>query len=963
MAADKSYPPVTPKTYKAVLLANSEFEFVSAHTIFPYRVNTGHFTSGGARDDYTQEVFLDDESIFKNTYKIDRSMNSVSYMGEDIGFSTILKNNGHYKVVYSYFTYSEYGTTKFTNTVTYNFSVVENKLPLKKWTITDVINRVLDLCEPIRKGEKPRFRLNGMRADGTIITPENKQEGEEVGQAYLFEQIRSPQFSFTRQTLRECLQQIGGVVHGEPRLTAKLDEQQRIDVETLTFTNGKAYVSSTKYSQGVQYYISTALGTAKANLHSETYTHPGGLGTGTRYYLQVVGSLGGFGGSYNGTATVYYMSPIYYYEVSYDMYGANKRNGLAMRPYIQETVSQIIDRYLTHVDSSVDNLVNTLDKYTGVISEPDSYAYKTVRAEQMYIRISETNMQIATQFPIYTVEKLEAFINGKPVDISAYLFESSVYNSQLTSYEEQYPYSKAYALYYTQGGKNIGGLNYKVEGVTQSGSAYKNYSIVNILRQATGNKELDISNYASLAFRVTYTPFYNARVAQTKQNPKEFPRAAGLVYNQSANIIESRYYGENLKGVVARLGNVEKSKTFILSRLGYVPKAGQLYDDNYYIAAVTTEIMPTYIKCTVGLSKDFNRLSQYIGVNSEKRYSEISQGQAVERNTLWREYIVVGKQETPDKDCRIGKGLLTRLADTFTQDGEYKPLSTVCAWGSTDKTPEFGKVNLPVISSAFGNSISFSWEYEDNYSAGAQSQHGTAGNVSGYFQNNVPYTDYYGKVKYYHFSISPSKVGEITSEEQTNIGYDLPKAYYSNDYFISTENDAPYLLRKDNREILQCNFQIDFVTNTDIIIGSALASYCPAVRGSDKNLKAMLYVFDKPLNKFTDHVEAFENVKLSNMESVEVTVNTDNIADGYFTVNAGAFPVRGKSWAIVTAQYEDKAKEVEDEQGNPSFEKEIKGGDLLIGQNIEVMARQKFTPIYFTKKREVFDKSVWKDIK
>ena len=166
-------------------------------------------------------------------------------------------------------------------------------------------------------------------------------------------------------------------------------------------------------------------------------------------------------------------------------------------------------------------------------------------------------------------------------------------------------------------------------------------------------------------------------------------------------------------------------------------------------------------------------------------------------------------------------------------------------------------------------------------------------------------------------------------------------------------------MRKDNREALQVNFQIDFVTNLDnLIIGSALASYCPAVRGSDIKLVAKLYVFETELNKFTDHIEAYEDEKLADLPGVPVTVN---FGDGYFTVEAGAFPKSGKSWAIVTNQYPGPLKKVEDEFGNITTQQEIMGGDLLIGQNIEVTAGQAFTPIYFTKKREIFDKSVWTD--
>lgn len=302
----------------------------------------------------------------------------------------------------------------------------------------------------------------------------------------------------------------------------------------------------------------------------------------------------------------------------------------------------------------------------------------------------------------------------------------------------------------------------------------------------------------------------------------------------------------------------------------------------------------------------------------------------------------------------------------------------MCAWGTSYQGTDVANgvaINLPVISSAFGNSISFSWRYADNYSAGDisvfEANAFTSGDVSGYFQNSQPYTDYYGRLYYYNFDLQPQGPS-VNAGNLTDVGLDLPKGVkvtVSSEY-VSTVGKTPYIMRKDNREALQCNFQIDFVTNLEnFIIGSALASYCPAVRGSgnvnDSNnpLTARLYVFDTDLNKFTDHVEAYENVDLSKMQSAAVTVNVSN---GYFTVSAGTFPTtesgatKGKSWAIITAQH-SLTKQVENEKGTISNQTKFYGGDLLIGQNMDVTAGQAFTPIYFTKKREIFNKTVWED--
>ena len=130
MARNYDYPPVTPKTYRISLPANTEFEFVSAHTIFPYKFgNTGSPYQTTAT--YTQIVYLNGLEVFRNEYIIYREMFDERYKGENIGFKTRLKNGETYKVTYS-LDVNYHSGTDFTNTVSYYISVVENKLPLDR---------------------------------------------------------------------------------------------------------------------------------------------------------------------------------------------------------------------------------------------------------------------------------------------------------------------------------------------------------------------------------------------------------------------------------------------------------------------------------------------------------------------------------------------------------------------------------------------------------------------------------------------------------------------------------------------------------------------------------------------------------------------------------------------------------------------------------------------------------------
>lgn len=881
------FKPITPDYFTNALPAGN-FTFPAGKVIFPYTFQDifGSGSALGLSNDWTyqEEVYESSNRIYNNTYV--ESYNGqgelTNQQGQNIGFTYNLQSGNLYTVVYTYII-APRGTQQTINqVVTYSFYAVENQYPLKQWTITDVINRLCDIAEPIRQGETPRFVLQGA---------ENGVPYTAGSQAELFDNVLAPQFSFTKSTFRECLQQCGKVIHGEPRL------------DIATNADGS-----------------------------------------------------------------------FYYQISFDLYGQMEQSNISVMPYIAKTVSQVVDSYASQLDSSAENLVNQLDKYSGVIVEPYREGYKTVRTETLYVRITEENMLIPTQYPIYSIEKVECgFVPnntslGQNIDITPYVFESSIYNTQLSSYSSQYPYSKAYGITYTQGQKNLTALNFKPENPISP--IFEQYAIINIINAATNSNITSLDDdYPLLAFRVTYTPFYNSRVGQTKLNYGDYPYAATLIYNQQANVIESRYYGENLKGTIARLGNVEKSITYNLARFSEIPAAGQLFDNDYYISAVSVEFLPTYIKCTLGLSKDFNRLSQYIGISSVKRFYEVSQGQTVERNTLWQEYIVVGDHITPDTDCYTGAKMMQAIANTFEQESTFLPLTNVTAWGESYGGSVLPVVSLPVISSAFGNSIAFSWTYEDNYSAGAVSTYQTNTytptgkddpvTVSGYFQDNYQYTDYYGKMYYYNFDLEEAGTAITDASQQTSIGTALPEGTQATmaSGYVSTVGQSPITFRKDNREKPQCNFQIDFVSNRNgLIIGSALAAYCSAVRTPDSSLSALLYIFDQPLNKFIDHVSGSINVDISQLDGRPVNITQDSA--GQFHVSARYLFAAGQSWAICTQQTIETTT-VQDDEGNIVTQTIQKGGDVLIAQNMTFEENADFPTVYFTLKRDIFDRSCW----
>lgn len=603
-------------------------------------------------------------------------------------------------------------------------------------------------------------------------------------------------------------------------------------------------------------------------------------------------------------------------EISFDMYGGNEKTDVPFSEYVAKSFQQSIDSAITSVDSTVDNLVSTIGYAKGVTVEPYAGGYKTVRTETLYARIQDDNMLIAVSHGINRIIKVECGFVGNvtdvPIDITPYVFEESEY-ARMSAYTEIYPTSRVYALYYTQGGSTIEGLHYKIPKAV--GQVFGDYAIVRILKAATGNPSLSITDYPALAFRVTYESITSARVKQNKQYVIGSPLPTEIAYNQGQNLIESGYYGENLKGVVARLGNVDKVITLYQRGTPKIPKVGTLYDDDYYISAVAVEIMPFYTKISCALSKDFNRYSDYVSVNSTRRFYEVSERQAYESFIHYRDYVVIGDDftspaATPQTPlCSmddIVKAFDPNIEDTEVVAYEVPqsvPSSSVTLAVAQGYNADFSKTcdntaMLPVKALPLGNAAVFTFRYKDNYSAGDQAVYAKAGEVEGYYQNGVQYKNYYGNMEYLAFGLLTRGRTPTGADEQKTIGMNLPLITnpQPTDYKIECPLETALHVSVGSTEIPIITYQIDFVTNRkDIVVGSGLARNLPLVSGAQSDKAAKLYVLPNRVNKFAKTVDLTGATKI--VDNVSGVITVGSVASATFASQTST--VSGEAWAIV----------------------------------------------------------------
>ena len=729
--------------------------------------------------------------------------------------------------------------------------------PLKKWTVTDCVLRVLQLAEPLRAMQTPKYKFRGIiyGSDGNIA-------GFVPGsQAEKYDKILAPEFTMTQCTLREQLKIIGSYIHAEPRL----DEND---------------------------------------------------------------------------------------EVYFEEYGTTQDSGFSNKPYVYTGSTWDVNSYCTEIRTNASNLVSSLGYAEGVVDDPGAGMYRTLRTETQYVRITAENAIAETNLPIYSVVKVMCGLYGasgwelEPVDITPFIFEITDYNRLSSFTQEGYPNSKAFALYYTQGANNIGGIFYRAP-TSINNAVYGDYAITNVLAiAAAGIKDYDsirsiiegtlgdglavTGASGRLSFCITYKPIQSV----TAVHGKEYEAVTRItqIYNQSENLIEARYFGENLRGVAARLGNVERERTFMLKNLEDIPKTGQMLD-GYAISAISSEFSPYFIKCTLGLTKNFNRISEYIGISSIKRMYEVSERQVYNRDVFIHNTILI-THVYGDSDSDALLSSLDCVRDVFIGTRTVGPVSYAISEGKPkDANKTLGQVSLPAMPIALGCAMVFGFSYKDNYSAGNQATYatGTDSKIVGYWQDDVRYTDDYGRIFWLDFGFA----------NQSLVGYDgreLPEIANQNISAlpISTKG-KPMLLRKDNRERISVTYELEFKTNEeDIIIGSALARCCSLVTAEVIGAARIVF-FDSP-----EDVPGKFDTKVSKTGQALSDFATLYYSGGVLVIECNetaAAPCYG--WAIHTPP-KNVTQTVMDEGGYETTETANYGHEILLASNKYIPAGEPF---------------------
>lgn len=624
-----------------------------------------------------------------------------------------------------------------------------------------------------------------------------------------------------------------------------------------------------------------------------------------------------------------------YNTLSFDFLGDIKEY-LENDRYYTWRKGQNPNEYCTALEVQAQNVLDT-EKTIWYPTMPGVDLGITVRSETVDLTLDTA--ELILPFPIYEVKQVKAWGFSVGHYMAEGFFEDAKYYTEETALnipgtrvldKEAYQSFPNYSdgndsqsahWYYTRYDSKIKGFNQRGYGIIPERFQYAwaNLLIKEMLVQnpSSGNRNYHVhKNYGNAAeiqdikFKIEYVPVSNPRFRQEYAG-KGRPQKAVSFDNQSQNLVDIKSFGENLKGKVARFGNKAIEKTTVYKNYKDIPKVGtaQIVDGETYILEVQAlEFKNTYYKATNTFTKDFSRISAYIGLNQQRREYELPTSMVSDRKLYRGEYFCAGLNKFsitshPSVDYNncayFLRNAFKQAHSNWNTAGNLCQSSFVSTRGKN--TLVLGNFILATFCKMAGDSLLFEFGFANNLSAGRR--------IEGQWANeknaslNIPYCDQNGEVSELRVQISAS-MNEIAS-----LGIDANNLPLIDRLWTTATKLQQYgiikipfglIVKKDARNNLLFNYQLHYVGLDGLVIGQGLIKYAALINESAPS-SVKCYILQNELNVLRNGIiDLTGAMQASSYDlSFDESETTYNKYDLFFNSS-----VKGKAWALVTQDNE-----------------------------------------------------------
>lgn len=517
--------------------------------------------------------------------------------------------------------------------------------------------------------------------------------------------------------------------------------------------------------------------------------------------------------------------------------------------------SRFVEEYISALSSYVTNMVQLGGQITEIVPPKSTSDDFLVYNDVAEIIVDKKIIEILEL-------KIIKISNSEERDITSFVYEESVYN--VLPIEERYNVNKGIAIYYKAGTNKIVGLDYQ-RPVINTGDQEGNYAIKNIIADVfqivSDINEIKVNDYL---FKITYRTNDSLRSNQVRPDLRKYILSTpydnvpqhNQFNNQTDIVVDSVKFGNQNYGKLIRTGNTVYSKIEWVDSLENLKQSGELYtidDELYYVSKVKNTYYDNYIISQVEFSKDFNRLSQIIGIPSEPRFYEISERSTIDREKTADDYLVLCADSekfheegidgvivpSEENGCITIAGLYYVLDLLLGNSTNYPKYAVTIFKSDIDTETVTGNENwivetcTPISTYSLENTLTLEWDMQDNFSGGDQVGEadvppGTPTNRA--YKTLIPfrYCDVYGRADLYDFAI----VSDYDFSNDYNQVCNLPQnpidLLSADILFSSVKRYADYrshskgqVLLKDNRETMHFNYNLQLLNDSDRFVFSS----------------------------------------------------------------------------------------------------------------------------------------------
>lgn len=384
---------------------------------------------------------------------------------------------------------------------------------------------------------------------------------------------------------------------------------------------------------------------------------------------------------------------------------------------------------------------------------------------------------------------------------------------------------------------------------------------------------------AQVLYRIQYVPRINAHLRVGKEDYSG--PTATIISQQGDKIVDLGSYGDNLYGLINRVGNQELVIEKVHKTAESMYQLGDYTDENYVLTSREIAVYNDLIRAKYDFTKNYNAFSTKIGIDRRKRIYNIPT-EYFKSDALVKEYIVASIGNTSNYDPVIARFMGGFLQQTYLPFN-LALVKTYWQGGESDW------IELPAASFYAGNTVNFYFTFLDNYSAGM-----SIGNqvLGGKKVIPNPYVNEFGEYNEIEIRLLNDAGKYPAANNDPEVAKLLPKTELH--YYIGIQ---PYIRRfrryKDAYE--HHSYTICFgIMSADpqiIIIGPGLVENCSLI-------KTASYLTANELRVYLSYGEkyGFGDRKVKGV-AVEESAASIVVNEGYITVLFP--PVSGlTAWAI-----------------------------------------------------------------